>query len=79
MKLNATNLRANLYKILDQVIESGVPIEIERKGKILMLVPAEHRNKLSNLSYHPDVIVGDAEDLVHMDWSDYWKYDNDLS
>lgn len=79
MKLNATNLRANLYKIIDQVIETGVPIEIERKGKKVKLMPVEERNKLANLKAHPKVIVGDPEDLVHIDWSHYWKYDDDLS
>lgn len=34
-------------------------------------------NKLANLTPHPDCIVGDPEDLVHIDWSSEWK--NDLS
>ena len=36
-KLTVTALRANLYKLLDELIESGIPIEIERKGKIIVI------------------------------------------
>lgn len=51
-KLNATNLRINLYKILDQVIETGIPVEIERKGKTIQLVPVEKRDKLTLGTHH---------------------------
>lgn len=79
MKLNATKLRANLYKVIDQVIQTGIPVEIERNGKKVRLVSMEARNKLDQLEPHPDVIVGNPENLVHMDWSSYWKYDDDIS
>lgn len=79
MKLNATNLRASLYKVIDQVIETGIPVEIERKGKIVKLVPVQERNKLANLEAHPDTIMGNPDDLIHMDWSNYWKYEDDFS
>lgn len=79
MKLNATTLRANLYKIIDQVIETGIPIEIERKGKTVKIITIENRSKLENLKSHPGTIVGDPEELVHIDWSHYWKYNDDLS
>ena len=32
MSLSLTEFRANLYKIVDEVIRTGMPIEIERKG-----------------------------------------------
>lgn len=79
MKLTATNLRSNLYKVLDQVITTGVPVEIERKGKKIKLVPVETRSKLNNLKSHPPTIIGDPEELVHMDWSSYWNYNDDIS
>lgn len=36
-KITVTKLRANLYKLLDQLIETGIPIEIERKGKKIII------------------------------------------
>jgi hypothetical protein len=41
MPLTASKLRENIYRILDQVLETGVPVEIERRGKILKIVPTE--------------------------------------
>lgn len=38
MPLKPTQLRKNLYKLLDQVIETQNPIEINRNGHIVKLV-----------------------------------------
>ena len=71
--MNATRLRADLYKVLDRVIETGKPVEIERKGRRLQIVPAPKVFRWEQLVAHPGFIVGDPEDLVHMDWSKEWK------
>jgi prevent-host-death family protein len=75
MKITASKLRENIYRVLDQVVETGVPVEIERRGKRLKIVPADEpvRGKLDRLEPHPDAIVGDPKDLVHLDWSSEWK------
>jgi hypothetical protein len=73
MAITVTKLRANLYKIVDQVIETGVPVEIERKGERIRLEPIKPKPKLQRLSVNPDAIVGDPEDIVHMDWSAEWS------
>jgi hypothetical protein len=31
--VTASKLRENIYRILDQVLETGVPVEIERRGR----------------------------------------------
>jgi hypothetical protein len=72
MALTASKLRENVYRILDQVIETGVPVEVERGGKILRISAVEPRDKLRNLKVR-DCIVGDPEELVHMDWSGDWR------
>ena len=71
--LTTTALRADLYRILDGVLETGIPVEIERNGRRLRIVPAEERSRLSRLRPHPGAIVGDREELVHMDWSGEWR------
>jgi len=71
--MTPSRLRANLYRILDQILETGAPVEILRKGRRLRIVPPEQGGKLDLLKPHPGFIKGDPEDLVHMDWSDLWR------
>ncbi|MDA9272279.1 type II toxin-antitoxin system Phd/YefM family antitoxin [bacterium] len=75
MTITPTQLRANLYKVLDQVLETHQPIEILRKGQILKLIieDKQHHRKLTNLEPHPDAILGDPNDFVDADWSSYWQ------
>jgi len=77
-RVSATRLRQNLYAILDEVIESGIPVEIERKEHILKIVPEKPSSRLSRLKRH-SVIKGDPEDLVHLNWTALWKGRDDLS
>ncbi len=75
MEVRATQLRSSLYKLLDQVLETGEALEIVRKGRRLRIVPATTSEGLAldALEPHPDAITGDADDLIHMDWSSEWK------
>jgi len=72
MKVTASKLRENVYRILDQVLESGTPVEIKRKGRTLKIVSEKPGKKTSRLiSRH--IIHGNPQDLVHQDWSKEWK------
>ncbi len=77
MKIKATKLRQNLYRILDDILQTGIPVEIERNGRVLKIIP-EKINKLVNLEKH-DVIIGDPEGIVHMDWSSEWHEGDKLT
>lgn len=80
MRITATALRSNIYKVLDEIIETGVPVEIERNGAVLRIVPDKPKlNKLDNIKPIPNLVVGDIEDLDKIDWSDVWEWDDDLS
>jgi hypothetical protein len=69
-RITASHLRQNIYRILDEVIETGRPVEIERKGRVVRIeAERQERNIFETLTPHPGSIVGDSEDLVHMDWS----------
>jgi antitoxin (DNA-binding transcriptional repressor) of toxin-antitoxin stability system len=72
MKITATRLRQDIYSILDQVAETGVPVEIERKGRTLRIVADQKPSKLARLKKR-DVVIGDFNDLIHMDWSKEWS------
>jgi hypothetical protein len=74
MRLTASKLRENIYRILDQGLETGVPVEIERGGRILKIVPDQGPGKkLERLEEHPGAILCDPEELVHLDWSTEWR------
>jgi hypothetical protein len=75
MTVTASRLRENVYKILDEVLETGVPVEIVRGGRKLKIVPidAPPKGKLDRLKAHPDALAGDPEELVHLDWSREWR------
>jgi hypothetical protein len=78
MALTASKLRANVYRLLDEVLETGEPLEIERNGKILLIAPKEEKekgSKLDNLPRREGAIIGDPDELIHMDWSSEWNPD----
>ncbi|HEX3068715.1 MAG TPA: type II toxin-antitoxin system Phd/YefM family antitoxin [Thermoanaerobaculia bacterium] len=75
-RITASHLRQNIYRILDEVIETGRPVEIERKGIVVCIQTGRQEKSIfETLTPHPGSIVGDSEDLVHMDWSPEWKRD----
>ena len=63
--ISVTALRQNLFKIIDQVLETGVPVEIDRNGKKVLLTPLMPVSKLAKLKRR-DVIVGDPDDLTDL-------------
>jgi len=73
MPYRATDLRKDIYKILDRVLETGVAVEIERNGKLLRIVPVEAERPTQRLRPLPGLIVGDPALLEHVDWSGEWK------
>ena len=75
MPHQATDLKKqkDIFRLLDKVIKTGVPVVLERKGKRLLISPAEKHRDLDRLENHPEFIVGNPDDLVHIDWSSEWK------
>jgi|tagenome__1003787_1003787.scaffolds.fasta_scaffold20557876_2 hypothetical protein len=65
--IKASALRENLDRILDEVLDTGEPVEIEHRGKILRIVPLEARSKLDNLRPRHHLLT-DPEELIHLDW-----------
>ena len=68
MRYSVSKLCADLIRVLDRVLATGIPVEIERKGRILKIVPEEKPDKLANIKPHPGVMLCDPESLVHLDW-----------
>ena len=72
MRVTASKLRENIYRILDEAIATGVPVEVIRKGKVLKIVPDKPVSKLDRLRKRKNVFVGNVEDIIGMDWSKEW-------
>jgi hypothetical protein len=72
-RLTASRLRADVYRVLDRVIQTGVPAEVLRRGKVLRIAPVEQVERLKRLPARPGFIKGDPEDLVRIDWSHEWR------
>jgi hypothetical protein len=73
--ISLTALRNNLFKIVDQVIQTGNPVFLERKGHHLKIVLDEKKSKLDNLKSR-DCIVGDPDDLVQLKVAEWHETDN---
>ena len=75
MKVTATQLRADLYRILDRVSKTGEEIEITRASGSLVIRPkvSERRARGRRPRGNPKLIVGNPDELIHIDWSKHWK------
>lgn len=58
MAISATKLRTDIYRVIEGVIKSGVPVEVELRGRKVRIVPVEQRDKLANLVKRPGVLAG---------------------
>ncbi len=65
--ITASTLRGNIYHLLDQVAEHGLPLTVSRRSKVLKICRVEPSAKLDRLVRH-DCIKGDPESIVHLDW-----------
>lgn len=72
MPITASKLRENVYKILDEAIETGKPVEVIRKGVVLKIVVERPPSKLARLKKR-SLFVGDTDDIIHIDWSREWS------
>lgn len=72
MPLSASKLRQDIYRILDEILATGEPVEIERKGRRLKIVPADRPPRLERMPRR-DYLRGDPDELVEIDWSSEWR------
>jgi len=63
-----TELRTNIYNLLEEILNTGVPLEIKKGNKRLRIIPVKKVDKLQNLVARPDVIQGDPDELVDISW-----------
>lgn len=74
-KMTITTLRKNLFNVIDHALATGEPVEIERHGKRLLLVPEQGAGKLARLKKRT-LITGDAASLPD---EKVWEWDENAS
>ena len=72
MTITPSKLRENLYNLLDQVLESGKPLDIKRKGKILRIIREKKISKLEKIKAKKITNASDDE-LINSSWEEEWK------
>jgi antitoxin (DNA-binding transcriptional repressor) of toxin-antitoxin stability system len=72
-QVTATHLRKELFKTLDSVVATGEPVEIRRPGGTARIVAAASGSRLARLQPHPGTVVGDAETLPDLSWTEDWQ------
>lgn len=73
MPMTASKLRADIYKLLDEVLATGEPLIIERNGRTLRVIADPPERDFDTLPSHPGTIIGDPNGLIHVDWSADWE------
>ena len=72
--ITVTELRGNIYNLLEEILATGIPLEVKKGERKLRIAPVEPVDKFADMEFRPDVINGDPEDLVHIEW----EYNVDL-
>lgn len=72
--MKTTELRKNIYNVLDRVIKTGEPVEIERKGTKLKIIREKGVSSLERLKgkKKKKAYKGDSDEVIHIDWSKEW-------
>ena len=72
MRISASKLRENIYNILDEVLDTGVPVEVIRKGKVVRITAEKRPATLARLRkrMYP---LENAQSIVHLDWLHEWN------
>jgi hypothetical protein len=71
-KITSTELRDDLFSILDRALESGESIEIQRASGTILMVPQPAVSKLSRLKRR-ETVVGDSDSIDAITWEASWR------
>lgn len=71
--ISATELRRNIYRILDEVLETGAPRYVSRHGRILMLVEASPGRRRFGDGPRRKATALSLDELAKVSWADEWS------
>ena len=72
--MSATELRANLYRVIDDVLLTGRPQRVRRGDQIVLIMPEEPRPrlKLEDLPRRA-ALACSPDELIEQGFADTWK------
>jgi hypothetical protein len=70
--ITPSELRKDLYNLLDQVILTGKPIEVKRKDKVVKIMVEPSRSKLDNLKRR-NILNCEPDEIIYNNWEKEWK------
>jgi antitoxin (DNA-binding transcriptional repressor) of toxin-antitoxin stability system len=73
--ITVTEFRGKMFRLLDDVLKTGIPIEITKGKQRLRITPVKTGNKLDNLVPRPEVIRGNPDDLADISWERELNFD----
>lgn len=74
-----SELRTNIYTMVDDVLKTGEPILISRNGRTLRIIPdSPPGGKLEKLVPQPGLLCR-PEELVDVSWEGEWSDDESIS
>jgi len=66
--VTSSKLQNNLDQLLDEILNTGTPLEVKRNGKRLRIIAVETVDKLQKLIHRPEAVIGDPDELVQISW-----------
>jgi hypothetical protein len=75
-QITPTEFRKNFFALLKEMEETGQPVKIVTKtGSRFTVTPQGRPSKFDRIPKKDNVINGDPEEIVHMDWSGEVNFD----
>ena len=73
--MKTTELRKNIFSILDKVLDEGKPVEIERRNRTLMIIADNPPSRIERLKRkkRKKSFIGNSDDIMTIDWAAEWK------
>ncbi|QQR89159.1 MAG: type II toxin-antitoxin system Phd/YefM family antitoxin [Myxococcales bacterium] len=71
--MKTSELRANIYRVFDEILRTGKAVVIERNGRRLRIVPDESASIIERLQDRPEIWACDPDSVVELDWESEWS------
>ena len=66
MVISAKKFRQNFYDLLDRIMETGIPIEIEKDGNLLKILPDYEKSENGELK-PAELMIEDIKEIIDPD------------
>jgi len=75
--MKTTELRKNIFSVLDTVLDEGRPVKVERRNRTLWIIsdnPPSRTERLKNKK-RDKCFIGNSDDILTIDWAVEWEAD----